>query len=211
MQRGSVQLLILTVILVITVVTGAVVLKNFKTGQPVQLNPQSQKETEKTQVYSIPELGLEFEYDKNLIIKTDTEEEFNLRGNGDYRKNFKGYVGYEPAKVKGAVAVLNKDEKFETNPFSVWIFENDNNLTIEQFFQNYWYYPFVWGVFDYTSKGHIALDREATVSGQQAKYKVIAYQPGNPKFIYVSKNQKMYLFRVIGETGEKILNTLQFN
>ena len=88
-----------------------------------------------------------------------------------------------------------------------------NNLTIEQFFQNYWYYPFVWGVFDDTSKGHIALDQEATISGELAKSKIIAYQPGEPKFIYVSKNNKMYLFRIIDDknhTGDQILSSFKF-
>lgn len=163
-------------------------------------------------IYSDSALGFEVQYfDKDLKVVKDSEEDFNKRGNGNYRKNFTGYVGYEPPVSTGAVVVLDKDGSFDKNPLSVWVFSNDNNLTIEQFFQKYWYYPFVWGVFDYTSKGHIALDSEATVSGQLAKYKIISYQPGKPKFVYVAKENKMYLFRVIGEKGEKILSDFRFN
>lgn len=164
----------------------------------------------KISTYTNQVLGFEFEYPKEFSVKEDSEEQFNKRGNGDYRKNFKGYVGYEPGEAVGAVVVLGQDGRYDTNPFAVWVFNNDNNLTIEQWFKDYWYYPFLWGVFDYTSKGHIALDKEATISGQSAKYKIVSYQPGSPKFMYVANKEKMYLFRVIGETGEKILSTFKF-
>lgn len=160
--------------------------------------------------YLNSELGFKFSYNLNLSVKEDSEEEFNKRGNGNFRKNFTGYVGYEPPKPLVAVAVLDKDLSFDKNSFSVWVFDNSDNLTTDSWFDKYWYYPFIWGVFDYTSKGHITLDKEATISGQPAKYKIIAYQPGSPKFVYVSKGGKMYLFRVIGETGDKILSTFKF-
>lgn len=160
--------------------------------------------------YSNAGFGFEFNYDKNFIVKEDSEESFNKRGNGDFRKNFSGYVGYEPGKVLGAVVVLDKSNSYDTNPFSVWVFNNDNNLGVEQWFRDYWYYPYLWGVFDRVSKGHIALDKEATISGQIAKYKVVSYQPGSPKFIYIPKDGKMYLLRVIGEVGDKILSGFKF-
>lgn len=209
MQKGSAQLLLL---LAIVVLFGAGVYL-YKT--PKESNLQTPKLTiQKSSEfidYTNKDLGFEFKYAKDLTVKTDTEEEFNKRGNGDFRKNFNGYVGYEPAQVAGAVVVLGKDGQYGTNAFSVWVFNNDNNLAIQQWFDKYWYYPFVWGVFDYTSKSHITLDSEATVSGQPAKYKIVSYSPGKPKFIYVSKNARMYLFRIIGETGDKILSTLKFN
>ena len=122
-------------------------------------------------------------------------------------------MGYAPPEFLGAVAVLDKTGSYDKNPFSVWVFNNNNYLTIEQWFQKYWYYPFVWGVFDYTSKGHIALDQEATVSGETAKSKIVSYQSGEPKYIYVSKNSKMYLFRIIDDkdhTGDQILSSFKF-
>ena len=154
---------------------------------------------------------MEYVYVERLVVHGEiTEEEFNKRGNGDFRKNFKGYVGYEPGEPFGAVVVLDKEGSYDASPFSVWVFNNSNVLTIEQWFDKYWYYPYLWGVFDYTSKSHVALDTEATVSGQQARYKIVAYQPGKPKFVYIAKDQKMYLFRVIGDSGDKILSTFKF-
>lgn len=163
--------------------------------------------------YSRGDLGFSFVITKDATVKDDSEEEFNKRGNGDFRKNFTGYVEYEPPTFAGAVVVLGKENNFDNNPFAVWVFNNDNNLTIEQWFGKYWYYPFVWGVFDYTSKGHIALDTEATISGELAKSKIISYQPGEPKFIYISKNQKMYLIRIIDDPkhfGDQILASFKF-
>lgn len=158
-------------------------------------------------------LGLEFQYPKSLTAKEDSEEEFNKRGNGDFRKNFKGYVGYEPGKFLGAVAVLDKDQNFDTNPFSVWIFDNPDNLTVDAWFSKYWYYPFLWGVFDYTSKGHVTPDKEATISGKPAKSKIISYQPGKPKYIYISSGTKIFLVRILTtkeSVGNQILSSLKF-
>lgn len=217
MQKGFAQLLLLLAVLLLLLGGGAYFFRTQK-GKTllipkltVQKSPVSEFNN-----YTNKDLGFGFKYSKSLSVKNDTEEEFNQRSagaasksvNGDYRKNFKGYVGYEPPKIVGAVAVLEKDEKFEANPFSVWVFSNEDALEAEQWFENYWYYPFVWGVFDYVSKGHIALDREATVSGQSAKYKVVDYQQGKPKFVYVSKDEKMYLFRIIGNAGEMIFSSL---
>lgn len=203
MQKGSAQLFLVIAAFVIAAFLGIIFLQK----PAPKLTPQNQPVTEN---YSNAEFGFGFKYSKELIAKSDTEDEFNKRGNGDFRKNFKGYVGYEPPRFLGAAAVLGKDENYETNPFSVWIFNNDNNLAIEKWFKDYWYYPYLWGVFDWTSKGHVTPDSEATVSGQQAKYRVVSYQPGKPKFVYISKNQKMYLFRIIGETGDKILSSFKF-
>lgn len=209
MQKGSATLFLLITVLV--AVIGFFAFRQWKLPSAALQSPGViASPLPNSPSYINQELGFEFKYPEDLTIKEDSEEEFNKRGNGDFRKNFKGYVGYEPGKALQAVVVLDKDENYDKSPLSVWIFNNDNNLTIEQWFKDYWYYPFLWGVFDYTSKGHIALDQEATISGQQARYKIISYQPGSPKFLYVSKDGKMYLFRIIGETGEKILSDFKF-
>jgi len=128
-----------------------------------------------------------------------------------FRKNFKGYVTYEPGKVLGIVAVLDKANSYDTNPFTLWVFDNPNDLSIDEWYKNYWYYPFVWGDFTYKGKFELAPNTEATISGQMARSGVIDYQPGKPKFVYLSKDKKMYLFRIIGEDGNKILSSFNFN
>lgn len=160
--------------------------------------------------YSNESLGFLFKHAKNLAVKQDSEEEFNKRENGDFRKNFKGYVMYEPAQVLGAVTVLEKDNSFDLAPFSVWVFDNSEQLNSSQWFEKYWFYPYLWGVFSEPDKGHIRPEKEATVSGQTVKYSVVSYQPGSPKYILISQNQRIYLLRVVGGEGEKILQSFKF-
>lgn len=212
MQKGSATLFLLIAGLVIVVII-SIFSFGFKKPPALQAPIKSlvAVPSSKIPVYSNQKLGLEFQYpNKDFKVQEDSEEAFNQRGGGDFRKNFKGYVGYEPGKSLGVVVVLDSNNDFNKNPLSIWVFENSNNLTIDKWFDQYWYYPFLWGVFDYASKSHIALDKEASISGQLAKYKVVAYQPGSPKFMYVAKGGKIYLFRVIGETGDKILVTFKF-
>lgn len=213
MQKGTAALFILLVGLSVIGLLGVFAFGLIKQSAPQipQLPLKIPVSVPKFQIYTNQKLGFEFQYsNKDLKIIEDSEEEFNKRGNGNFRKNFTGYVGYEPGKATGAVVVLEKDEKYDNSPLTVWIFNNDNNLTIEQWFQDYWYYPFLWGVFDYTSKGHIRPDQEATISGQIAKLKKVSYQPGSPKYVYLANNGKMYLFRIIGESGDKILSSFRF-
>lgn len=209
MQKGSALLFVILVGLVLAVIVGGYVYLN-----KLRSNPQSQitsqvSNTDKT--YHNTALNFEFRYvGKDLSVKEDSEEGFNKRGNGDFRKNFKGYVQYEPGTFLGAVVVLGKDNSYDTNPFTLWVFADPDDITIDKWFDKYWYYPFLWGVFDFESKGHVTLDKEATVSGVMAKYKIVSYQPGSPKYVYISKGKKMYLFRIIGAAGEKVLSTFKF-
>src|SRR3989344_6629435 len=123
-----------------------------------------------TKTYQNSALGFQFEYSsKDLKVIEDTEEEFDRRGNGNYRKNFKGYIFYEPGKVLGASVVLGKESDYDSSPFTVWVFDNPDNLSIDSWDKKYWYYPFVWG--DFTSRREsVAPVNDATVSGQLAKY-----------------------------------------
>lgn len=210
MQKGSVQLLLLISAVLIISAAGLFFYSKQNSSQKIPELRSQDPATVSQSKYSDNTSGFEFTYPKESEIKPDSEQEYNKRGNGDYRKNFKGYVGYEPAPFLAGAVVLDKDENYETNPFSVWVFDNSSSLTLDKWFENYWYYPYLWGVFDWTSKNHIALDSEATVSGQPAKSKIISYQPGKPKFMYISKSGKMYLFRIIGESGEKILSGFKF-
>lgn len=167
-------------------------------------------QTESSPIYKSEKLGFELQYSKDLEVLEDYEEEFNKRGNGDFRKNFSFYVGYEPGNFLGAMVVLDKSNSFDTNPFTVWVFNNDSSLTIEKWHHNFWYYPFVWGDFTYAGKFILAPQDMATVSGQIGKSGIIDYREGKPKFIYISKDQKMYLFKIIGQVGEQILSTFKF-
>ncbi len=211
MQRGFAQLFWI-IILVALGIGGYFYLNQSKYPQ-VKNSPivnDIKNTVSNIETYSNKELNFEFQYSKDLKAVVDSEEEFNKRGGGDFRKNFASYVQYQPGKFLSGVIVLGKDGSYDQNPFTLWVFDNPNDLSIDAWYKNYWYYPFVWGDFTYTGKFTLAPKMEATVSGQMAKSGVIDYQPGKPKFVYLSKEKKMYLFRIIGESGDKILATFKF-
>lgn len=161
-------------------------------------------------VYTSDSLNFKFTYSKGFLVQEDTEEKFNERGLTNFRKNFTNFVQYPPAEFKGAVVVLDTSNSYEKNSFTVWVFDNPNNVSIDGWYQKYWYYPFIWGDFTYEGKSELSPQKEGTISGQPVKSGVIGYQEGKPKFIYLSKDGKMYLFRTIGSNGEAILNTFAF-
>lgn len=205
-QKGSALIPILLIGL-LSVVVGLY----FYSGKKSQVTVSPAVSQEELKIYTNEQLGFRFEYkDGSFSVKEDSEEEFNKRGNGNFRKNFTGYIGYSPGELLGVVVVLDKSSSYDTNPFTVWVFDNPDELSIDKWYDKYWYFPFVWG--DFTDKGKVELapKEEATVSGQIGKFGIIDYQPGKPKFIYLSRDKKMYLFRLIGETGDKILSTLKF-
>lgn len=211
MQKGFAQLFLIIAVLILvafgvyslTTSLSAPNLPNTPTS-PTTPNISAFKD------YSDQPLGFSFRYAKDLVVSTDSEEQFNKRGNGNFRKNFKGYVMYEPANVIGAIVALDKSNDYEKAPFSVWVFDNPDKIEPSAWFEKYWFYPYLWGVFSEPDKGHVRPDKTATISGQTVKYSVISYQPGSPKFILISKNQQMYLFRVIDNEGEKILESFKF-
>lgn len=208
MQKGSTPIFIIA-LAVIVILTGVFFFSQKLSKDNLQISPQVNSPEETIKTHTDQSLGFELNYPSEMTLKIDTEEEFNKRGNGNFRKNFKYYITYPPADFLGAVLVLDKTNSFETNPFTVWVFANPDNLAIDRWYKDYWYYPFVWG--DYTERrNNVAPIKEATISGQIARFGVVSYQPGSPKYIYLSKEKKMYLLRVIGENGDKILSTFKF-
>ena len=210
MQKGSAQLLLIIALMIVVVIGGIYYLNISKGNNPLPVYKLTPSVTSEFENYSSP-LGFTFKYAKDLAVIEDTEEDFNKRAGGDFRKNFKAYVTYEPGRFLKGTIILGKDGNYATNPFTLWVFDNPQDLSIEDWYKNYWYYPFVWGDFTYTGKFELAPKMEATVSGTLAKSGIIDYQPGKPKFVYLSKNKQMYLFRIIGEDGDKILQSFKLN
>lgn len=218
MQRGFAHLLPLLVLLLALVGGGWLYLnsQNPKLLPPPTTTPDNPI-TEKT--YSNKDLGFEFKYPAELTAQEDSEEEYFKRSNGNIRKNFTSYVGYAPGEFLGAVVAFSTEipnrvyDPFGEAPFTVWVFKNPANLTEVQWFNEYWYYPFNWGQFSSADKAKVAPQNDATISGKLAKYGVVSHYPGKPKYIYLSNEGRMYLFRVFTENnveGEKILNSFKF-
>ncbi|MCL5784827.1 MAG: hypothetical protein M1142_05770 [Patescibacteria group bacterium] len=213
MQKGTATLFLVIIVLIIVGLISLLFLGLIKPSPSVLAVPKIWKtpvQTLQIQTYNDNNLGLAFQYPKDFQVKEDSEEEYSKRGGGNFRRNFANYVQYEPGKVAGVVVVLGKDQNYDNNPFSVWVFDNPDNLIADKWFDKYWYYPFLWGVFDWASKGHVTPDEEVVVAGQTTKYKIVLYQPGSPKYLYLSNQGRMYLLRIIGENGEKILSGFKF-
>lgn len=160
-----------------------------------------------------------FSIPRGYSVQIDTEEDFYKRSKGDFRKNFTNYIGYPPPKFVDAYALLDSSKDFENSPFVIWIFDNPENFTIEKWFDEYWYYPFVWGDFTERRKAFEPVN-EIQIGEQIGKYGIVTYRPDSPKFIYLSLNGKMYMFRILNNNASlekqvlesfKFLNSNQIN
>lgn len=210
MQRGSAILIVLFILLIISTVASVFIYKGYKPQIPSALQTTKTKPSlgDSIKTYTNQTLGFELKFNKNLMVREDSEQQFNKRGGGDFRKNFKDFVGYEPGKVLGAVTVLEQDESFDKSPFTVWIYDNPNNTDTQDWYNKYWYFPFVWGDFDY-SKEKIKPGENVFIDGEIGKGVQIDYQPVKPKLIYLNKGGKMYLFRILGQEGQSILDSFK--
>lgn len=222
-QRGFASTLILLGVLAVALFAlGSYYVKKQSSPEQVEFRINSVSTPSKTQdKYINQDLGFELTLSgKDLQVKIDSEEEFNKRFAGgtvkevsDIRKNFSGYVQYAPGSFLGAVAILGKDNNFDKSPLTIWVFENKEGLSAERWYNKYWYYPFIWGDFVSGSRNKVAPVNEATISGKSAKYGIVDYSPGSPKFIYITYGGKMFLFRVMDDSAksaDKILQTFKF-
>jgi hypothetical protein len=214
MQKGNIALVLLIVLIVLG--GGALFYFLYAQDRVSQSLISSKPATSSSQLsnnktYTSSQFGFSLAYPNNLELKEDSEESLYQRAKTNFRKNFTGFVRYEPAEMLGGVEVLGEDKNYDTNPFTIWVFNNPENLTPLAWYNKYWYFPFIWGDFTSKGKGEIAPLKDATISGQVAKLGVVSYQDGKPQFIYFSKGGKMYLFRIIGEEGQKILNSFSYS
>lgn len=210
MQKGSAPILIL-IALVVILGAGTFYWLNFKNQSiPDKLAPPTppvKQQMEQANKYKNNNLGLELNIPSDLVVTEETEEQFHKRSNGDMRKNFKSTLFYEPAEFVTSLYVTKPDQDLKEAPLSVWVFENPDNLTAAGFYKKYWYYPFIWG--DFTSaKEKIAPNIEFMIGESTASSSVAAYQQNSPKYTYLPRGDKMFLFK---ETdGSDILKSLVF-
>lgn len=233
MQKGFAWPLILVLVLVLGI-GGFLGYKYL--NQVTRLNPELPKplpvassivatssatavQPDKVQLFSDTDSGFEFKIPKGYVVKEESEEEYFVRVNGNLRKNFTDFVYYEPAKLVKSWYVVDDSEKKDTNPFSVWVFENPDNLNGEEFYEKYWYYPVIWGEFGTEEKKKYAPNEESIVSGAIGEYpvkgygKVVDYQIGAPTFVYAGFKDKMFLLRIVSgdqKTGDAVFKSFRF-
>lgn len=167
--------------------------------------------------YSDQNLNLRFSYPSKYKLVEDNEQTFIKRGNTDFRKNFTSYVGYAPPDPISAITLqdpgLLERDSFDKAPFLIWVFDNPDDLSGKDWYERYWYYPFMWGVFTFSQKSQSAPKLENLVSGQLAWKGAVSYQEGSPEYIYLSSNKKMYLIRILATldslSKDEILQSLK--
>lgn len=192
------------IFLIAASLAGFIFFKNLTPDQkPIELkNPRVIEQN----IYKDQALGFSLQIPDGYELVPETEEEFHERNKTNYRKNFKYYVTYEPPAVLKILTLKGHSENlaslWDSSHFSLWIFDNPYNITIDAWYDKFWYYPFLWGQFNTPDKAKIAPKQEGTI---------IDYQPGKPKFVYIPHQNKMFLIRILGEDGEKIFNSLKLN
>lgn len=213
MQKGFAHLLLIAIILIVSLSAIGVYFFIFKNQSPViseqMVAPEviSQQPTQ-NQVYKNQNLGFEFVLPEGSTVKDETEEEFHKRSNGQMRKNFTYYVQYAPAEFVSSLYVLGKDNDYENAALSLWVFENPKDLDASAFYEKYWYYPFIWGDFS-SGKERIAPTIDFNIADSTASGAVAAFKPNSPKFMYLPREGKMYLFKVVGDS--KIIDSFKFS
>ncbi len=184
--------------------------------------PESQVKLTQPQVSSVKtkltynNQDLSFSYPPKYEVVEDSETSFIKRGNTDFRKNFTSYVGYAPASLVSALILQDptmlEPDNFDKAPFLIWVFDNPDNLSAKDWYDKYWYYPFMWGVFSYDQKAQNAPKLESSISGQLALGGAVLYQEQSPEYIYISSGGKMYLLRILNtleqDSKEQILKSL---
>jgi hypothetical protein len=219
MQKGFAHLLLIAIILAAIVAAASTyffIFKNPQSDKDILISPNdrmvppialTEEAMRKNQTYRNQSLGFEFVVPKDYFVKEETEAEFHKRSNGEMRKNFTYYIKYPPAEFNTSLYVLNKENDYENAPLSLWVFENPDNLNPEEFYKEYWYYPFIWG--DYSSaKEKIAPTEVFRIAEASGSSGIATFKTNSPRFIYLPKNGKMYLFKVI---DSKILDSFKFS
>lgn len=183
------------------------------------LTPATPSPTPADLIYTDTDLGFSFTYPpQGYSVVTDNEDKYNALSGANQRRNFYQTWWYEPPTlVKGLYVRTDSAEnlnQFSLLPFTLWVFDNPDNLTPNQWYDKYWYYPFLWGDYE-PRKLQDGPDQTATISGYPAAYKIVAFQAGNPQFIYIPKDDKMFLIRLFdnGSTdslSSKILASFTF-
>ncbi len=166
-------------------------------------------------VFKNDEIGLEVSLPQGFSVKPETEAEYFKRANGDIRKNFTYYVQYPPPDFVDSFYVM---EGGQSDPdkakLSILVFQNPEKLNPQEFYKQYWYYPFIWGEFSMSEKNKIAPDGIELLNGKEASFSVVDFRPGKPKFIYLPYGQKDLMLQIHlpsenNEVGNKILESLK--
>lgn len=200
MQRGSVLPLVLFLIcLLVLSAAGFIYFRFLSSKTPdndTQTTVASPTANSEDQVMRDSLLGLKFEIPIKYSVKKETEEEYFKRAYGNIRKNFGSYVLYSPAEFAEAFYIISDSENnLDKATVTVWVFKNPEGLDAKEFYDKFWYYPFVWG--DFTqAKSEISPANTELINGREVLSGVVGYRDGKPKYIYLPLMDKELMMQI---------------
>lgn len=141
-------------------------------------------------------------------------------GRNEIESAFSTLMEYSPPLLISTVVIDElayadrQPEEKPPTPFVVWIFANPDNLSIDDWYQFYGYYPSIWGKSIPSLKEENRPRNKAAVANSQAQF-FITQNMGTLQLIFVPTQDHMLLFEIRDEpnpnnVGNQILSTVQF-
>ena len=218
MQKGVAPILIVFLIAILAV--GGYFVYQNKTkpvpqNQPVtsQSTPTpASDETANWKTYKDSETGFSFKYPGETNVEIDNELKLSNRSKINVSQGFTELLGYAPPKIINAARVIDKNKVGSANDlvFDIWIFENPDNIDINNWYRRYMYYPFTWGKSIESEADKEKPDKSIYIDNQKGQYEILQ-QRGPVRYSYVNLKNKMFLFRLLeNQDGDRILSTFKF-
>jgi hypothetical protein len=168
---------------------------------PVPLNWQN---------YTNSIMGVAFLYPgESLLLDSDDEAKYSERSHFDVRETFIRMLGYSPPQLISAVGTVDRkaqQDGYLLDHFTVWVFDNQGKLSIEDWYRKYRYYPFVWGK---AVESAIEYDRPkntAKINELVMKYAILD-DMGAAQYGYISSDERMFLIVTRSDLGNQVLST----
>jgi len=183
--------------------------------EPVATENSNIYSTTSWKVYKNSENNFLFKYDPSKYEPVKTNEQKlateNNAGEPSMVDIFKSYKNYLPPKFIGAIKLMPKDKVEANSHFSVWIFDNSNNISISEWYEKYNYYPYIFG--GLTREDALAESpKNETVVGTMKAYWGIPSGMYLVKQTYIQYKSRVYLISSDMDNSEhnQILSTFEF-
>lgn len=152
-------------------------------------------------------------------MREDNEAEYSKRYNVQLPDEFLKSFKYSPPKLIGGIRVESRityqdayDNNYNLTPFSVWVFDNQDDIDIDEWFELYSYYPFRWDHSIPSITGKIRPRSNITIGGILGK---TSRPDEGMQYIYLLQDKRMILIQIWEEyqskgIGSLILSTFRF-
>lgn len=176
-------------------------------------------ETVDWETYTNEKFKFTLKYPKERYrIEEDNEEIYSQRYNAKLADEFIKLMGYLPPKEAGAIGVYQLEPKTfplsDQDHFSIWIFGNPEELTLNDWYEKYRFYPFRFGQMAPYLLEQERPKQSIIVSGIEGKTMTDSVPDvGERRYVYLAKNSYIFLIKIFlgkGE-GERILSTFKFS